>query len=149
MRTIQRDIVGAFIFSKDNKLLLGQSHEGGVYAGAWIIPGGGIDPDETKEDAVKREVLEETGIDISVAAIKLLDLNFRGESEKNLRGTGERVRVQMNFFNFTVHLNEIAEDVGLKTEDDFINARWVPTSELATITLSPPTITTLKKLGYL
>lgn len=68
MRTIQRDIVGAFIFSSDNKLLLGKSIKGGVYPDYWIVPGGGMEPDETKVEAVKRETLEETGIDISEAS---------------------------------------------------------------------------------
>ena len=34
-------------------------------AGAWEIPGGGSKAGETSLDAVKREVLEETGLDIS------------------------------------------------------------------------------------
>lgn len=32
------------------------------YAGLWALPGGHVEPGETTEDAVKREVHEETGI---------------------------------------------------------------------------------------
>lgn len=32
----------------------------------WVIPGGGIDDGETPEEAVVREVKEETGLDVSV-----------------------------------------------------------------------------------
>lgn len=32
----------------------------------WVFPGGGIDPGETPEAAVQREVLEETGFHVSV-----------------------------------------------------------------------------------
>ncbi|MCR4746419.1 MAG: NUDIX hydrolase [Lachnospiraceae bacterium] len=35
--------------------------------GAWEIPGGGVRAGESSEEAVKREILEETGIDVSSA----------------------------------------------------------------------------------
>lgn len=43
MRTIHRDIVGGFIFSKDGKVLLGKNRTGGVYEGSYVVPGGGVD----------------------------------------------------------------------------------------------------------
>src|SRR5262249_6197136 len=105
MRVIERDIVGAFIFSTDKKLLLGKSYDGGVYKDAWIIPGGGVNPGETKLEALKREVLEETGIDLGDAKINEMNIELNGESNKTLRDTGETVHVLMTFFNFIVHLN--------------------------------------------
>ena len=42
MRTIHRDIVGGFIFSKDGRLLLGKNCKGGVYEGSFVVPGGGV-----------------------------------------------------------------------------------------------------------
>lgn len=32
----------------------------------WVLPGGGVDPGETPEEAVVREVLEETGFQVSI-----------------------------------------------------------------------------------
>lgn len=32
----------------------------------WVLPGGGIDPGETAEEAVIREILEETGLSVKV-----------------------------------------------------------------------------------
>lgn len=146
MRIVYRDIVGAFIFSADNKLLLGKA---GVYADSWVVPGGGIEEGETKPDAVKREVHEETGIDISAGEVVQIEGTMTGESEKTLRDTGERVHVKMTFYNFTVKLPLPADKITLQTDDDFKEPRWVPVKELPNINLSPPSITTLKKLGYL
>ena len=57
MRTIYRDIVGGFIFSKDAKLLLGKNRKGGVYEGCYLVPGGGVEEGETNEAALEREMM--------------------------------------------------------------------------------------------
>lgn len=149
MRTIQRDIVGAFIFSADNKLLLGKSIKGGVYADTWIIPGGGIEDSETKLDALIRETKEETGIDITDAIIEPLEEVLTGQSQKTLRDTGETVLVDMNFYNYKVRLPQDAANVVLGTEDDFEKAEWFAIEALANLTLAPPSIKTLQIWGYL
>lgn len=146
MRTIQRDIVGAFIFSSDNKLLLGKA---GVYQNHWVVPGGGVDEGETKLEAVKRETIEETGIDITDAVIHKIDGVHSEQSEKILRDTGERVFVKMTFYNFKVSLSQPADQISVNPEDDFTDAQWFSISKLKSMKLSPPTIVTLQKLGYL
>lgn len=149
MRTIKRNIVGAFIFSTDNKLLLGKSIKGGVYADVWIIPGGGIEASETHKQALSREVLEETGIDITDADITAIEGVLTGQSEKVLRENAEKVLVDMVFFNYKVDLSQNADEIQLVTEDDFVEAKWFDIDILSTLPMSPPSITTLKKLGYL
>src|SRR3990167_1019390 len=136
MRTIQRDIVGAFIFSQDNKALLGKT---AAYEGLWVVPGGGIEEDETKLQALIRETLEETGIHIGKAKITPFEEVHAGESEKILRGTGERVLVKMNFYDFKILLAKSADEIKLKTEDDFTEATWFSKEELQKLKLSPPT----------
>lgn len=52
---------GALIFNPDGKILLMKSHK---WKGKYTIPGGHIELGETIEDAVKREIKEETGLDV-------------------------------------------------------------------------------------
>jgi len=53
--------VGALIFSPEDKLLLMQSHK---WRNRYVVPGGHIELGETMQDALRREVKEETGLDI-------------------------------------------------------------------------------------
>ncbi len=146
MRTIHREIVGAFIFSADGKILLGKT---GAYEGYWVVPGGGIDAGETKLAALKREVLEETGLDIEGEHIEPIRGKFTGQSEKTLRDSGERVLVDMRFHDYKVVLAKPADQVELKTDDDLWDAGWFSMSEIKTMKLSPPTLNILQKFGYL
>lgn len=142
MRTIHRDIVGGFIFSKDGKLLLGKNREGGVYEGSYVVPGGGVDDGETREAALRREMQEETGIDIDQAVVTAFNQSS-GEHEKTLRDTGERVFVKMNFYDYRIDINQDAADIHLSTEDDWHQPRWFSIDELKDANLSTATRNTL------
>ena len=53
------------IEDKDRKVLLTKrSRKMRVYPRSWVLPGGHIEPSESLEDGVIREVFEETGIQI-------------------------------------------------------------------------------------
>lgn len=148
MRTIERDIVGAFIFSADNKILLGHNKKGGVYQDQLIIPGGGIEDGESKLDAVKRETLEETGLDISGATINEIDGASVGESEKTLQD-GERVLVKMKFYDYQIRLSSDSHETELVFEDDYAEATWYTPEELAGAKIGPATKATLQKLKFI
>ena len=149
MKTIKRDIVGAFIFSSDNKLLLGQTISGGVYESSWVVPGGGIEDGESKLQAVIRETKEEVGIDISKAQVEEIAGVSTGQSEKTLRDSGERVLVDMNFFDFKVTLPTTSTETPTKPQDDLSKAQWFTREELTNIKLGTPTRKTLIKIGFL
>ncbi len=53
--------VGALIFDPEGKLFLMKSHK---WHGKYLVPGGHIELGETIEDALRREVKEETNLDI-------------------------------------------------------------------------------------
>jgi 8-oxo-dGTP diphosphatase len=149
MRTIRRDIAGAFIFSNDGHILLGNNGSGGVYSDSWVIPGGGIEPDEEKIDAAKREVLEETGIDVSNADIQPYNEVLTGESEKTLKESGERVLVQMKFYNFIIKIAQPASKIVISLNDDLSEAQWFRVDKLNNMKFSPSVNHILVSLGYL
>ena len=149
MRTIQRDIVGAFIFSNVNQVLLGKNGSGGVYQDLWVIPGGGIEKGETKHQAVARETMEEVGLDISNAKVSLIDEVLTGQSEKTLKETGETVLVDMTFYNFKIEFDAPANEITVSLDDDLGEAAWTPFSDLAGKSFSPSVEKVLKYLGCL
>ncbi len=51
------------LLDSDNRVLLAQRPEGKSMAGLWEFPGGKVDPGETPEAALIRELNEELGID--------------------------------------------------------------------------------------
>jgi len=62
--------VSAIIFNPDNKVLLCKTHK---WNNKYIIPGGHIELGEKMEEALRREILEETGLkiyDIHLISIK-------------------------------------------------------------------------------
>lgn len=52
------------LFLPDGRFLLTTRPSGKVYAGYWEFPGGKVEPGETIEQALKRELTEELGIEI-------------------------------------------------------------------------------------
>ncbi len=57
----------AVILRSDGAVLLAQRVAGTPYAGYWEFPGGKLEPGETAAQALKRELHEELGIDITLA----------------------------------------------------------------------------------
>jgi 8-oxo-dGTP pyrophosphatase MutT (NUDIX family) len=149
MRTIKRDIAGAYIFSNDGHLLLGNNGPNGVYSDSWVIPGGGIEKGESKLKAVQREIMEEVGIDISNANPSLIDFPLTGTSTKTLKETGETVNVDMTFYNFRIDLPLASTEIPINLNDDFDSAEWVALDNLKGKRYSPSVEAMLRHLGYL
>lgn len=56
----------AGIFKRDNLYLIGKRKLGGSVGGLWEFPGGKVRQNENHDQALKREYLEELGININV-----------------------------------------------------------------------------------
>lgn len=57
---VSRVVLGVVL--REDKVLLVQRIEGVFHKPQWLLPGGGVEGDESDETAIMREVLEETGI---------------------------------------------------------------------------------------
>ena len=60
------DVVAAVIQNKDGKILIAQRNLKKSQGGLWKFPGGKIEQNETKEEAIVREIKEELNLDIFV-----------------------------------------------------------------------------------
>lgn len=69
-----QSVTGVLI--KDGKVLLGR-HTYGRGAGKLIVPGGYVDFGETPQDALKREYMEETGIEVEAEDIIAVRFNTK------------------------------------------------------------------------
>ncbi len=62
-------VVAAALVDRDGRLLVQQRPEGLSMAGLWEFPGGKLEPDETPEQALIRELGEELAIDVDHACL--------------------------------------------------------------------------------
>src|SRR3954468_22356531 len=61
------EVAAAVLERADGEFLLAQRPPGKPYAGYWEFPGGKVEPGEAADAALKRELHEELGIDVTVA----------------------------------------------------------------------------------
>ena len=96
-------------------MLLGKK-EGGdsPIAGEWHMPGGHMEEDEEPEEAVKREIKEETGLDVEVHQI----VDVTGQTWSSSDGV----------FQVTYHCE--AESKDAEASDDLQDVKWVEPSEI-------------------
>jgi 8-oxo-dGTP diphosphatase len=62
-------VVAAALVDRDGRLLVQQRPEGLPMAGLWEFPGGKLEPGETPEQALIRELAEELAIDVDHACL--------------------------------------------------------------------------------
>lgn len=65
----------AIVFDRDKILLIKRTKE--PWSGLWHFPGGHVDEDEIPQDAVIRELKEETGLDAEIVGDEVAKGNFK------------------------------------------------------------------------
>jgi 8-oxo-dGTP diphosphatase len=107
--------VGA-VCVRDGRLLVIRRGRG-VAVGRWSLPGGRVEPGETLDAALRRELREETGLDVTVDA---------------LCGIAERISTRAHY----VILDFWATATGVATAgDDADDVAWVDRDGLAALEL--------------
>lgn len=94
----------------------------------WVAPGGAVDPDEAPQDALVREVWEETGL--LVEPRQLLGV-FGGPEYRVWYANGDEVGYMMAVYECRVTSGTLRAD-----GDEIAEARYFSAGELASITLS-------------
>ncbi|HAM73865.1 MAG TPA: 8-oxo-dGTP diphosphatase MutT [Verrucomicrobiales bacterium] len=61
--------VAAGLVFREGRLLISRRPEGAHLAGMWEFPGGKLEPGESHQDCLARELLEELGIEVSVGEL--------------------------------------------------------------------------------
>jgi nucleoside triphosphatase len=115
MKQYPEPTVGAIIFNPDNKVLLCKSKKWGD---KYVFPGGHIELGEKMEDALVREVKEETGLDIS-------DIQLISLQEAVYSDTFEAQK-HFIFIDFLCKTN--SDEVILNDEAE--EFEWVPLEEI-------------------
>lgn len=68
------------LIAREGKLLVGRRPEGQSLPGLWEFPGGKIELGETPEQALKRELQEELGIDAQIDQLALATTHNYGQT---------------------------------------------------------------------
>ena len=140
-QTIQhRTIVVGLVWNERRELLFCKmAPDRGVFPGQWGFPGGGIEPGEQMEEALRRELREEIGI----AVDQIRPAFFKdGQYEKSF-ADGSKKPVYMIFLLFHC----LARQEALTLNDEFCQYRWVAESELLGMEFNAETTDTLQRLG--
>jgi 8-oxo-dGTP diphosphatase len=124
--------VGAVIHDAGGRLLLVRRAHAPAQ-GRWSLPGGRVEPGETDEQALAREVAEETGLRVSVGA---------------LVGTVERDGPDDVVYVIRDHACRVLSGT-LVAGDDAAEVRWVAAEELAALPTSEGLVETLRGWGAL
>lgn len=62
-------LVTAAILQQDQRILLTRRPDGSRHAGLWEFPGGKLDPGESPQQGLAREIREELGIEVEVGEV--------------------------------------------------------------------------------
>lgn len=135
-----RTVVVGLVWNRQGELLFCKmSPDRGVFPGPWGFPGGGIEPGERMEDALRRELREELGIEVTDIAPAF----FKDCLHEKVFADGTKKPVYMIFLLF--HCTALSDQLSLNEE--FTTYLWVGEEQVRELDLNEETIDTLERLG--
>ncbi len=124
------------VIEKNGKILMGnKAKDVGPYPNTWRLPGGGVEENESPEDAIKREVMEETGL----TATKVEKVGYLEDEEPNKHG-------EMTHYKF--HVFRVETTGNERVTKEFPELRWIEKSEFDSVPLARPTVKYFNTLKY-
>lgn len=124
--------VGGIIISRGKVLLIKRGKEPSY--GKWSVPGGMVKLGETLHEAVRREVLEETGLEIE-------PLDFVEIFERVIRDKDNRIQYHYVLVDFLCrHISGEA-----RAASDALETRWVLPEEISEYVMTTGTADVIKK----
>ncbi len=128
--------IGAVIFNDNRVLLVKRNKE--PHKGEWAIPGGSVRFGETLQEAVQREIREETGLTVKAKEVlHVFDLIQRDTHDKVI-------------FHYVIV--DFAADLikgELHPSDDASDAQWFSPEQVLDIKLTGSTMEFLKKISFI
>ena len=131
---IQKIVVAAVVLYKDKILLLQRSAKEKIYPGLWELPSVKRENLESSIEAVKREVREETGLNIEI--VRPLNIfEYLMEKDDLIKDT-----TQINF------LAKVKGKYKVKISKEHDNFAWVEKKELSKYKISKEIKNTILKI---
>ncbi|MDC6118998.1 nucleoside triphosphatase NudI [Serratia rubidaea] len=139
----QRVIVCPVIQNDGEFLLCKMAADRGVFPGQWALPGGGMEPGETMEAALRREIMEELGKELLIVDVK--PWTFRDDIRTKTYPDGTTEEIYMIYLIFDC----ISANREIMFNEEFQAVTWVPPETLKSMDLNEATRITFSQKGII
>lgn len=139
----QRTIVCPLIQNEGCYLLCKMADDRGVFPGQWALSGGGVEPGERIEDALRREVREELGEQLVLS--RITPWTFSDDIRTKTYADGSQEEIYMIYLIFDC----VSTNREVKINEEFQDFAWVKAEDLGTYDLNIATRKTLTLKGLL
>ncbi|XTZ39668.1 nucleoside triphosphatase NudI [Salmonella enterica] len=139
----QRTIVCPLIQNDGAFLLCKMADNRGVFPGQWALSGGGVEPGESIEEALRREIREELGEKLILSQIT--PWTFRDDTRVKTYADGSKEQIYMIYLIFDC----VSANREVCINEEFQDYAWVKPADLHRYDLNEATRQTLSLKGVL